>query len=304
MMGELSFQDMDNEEIEIDIVKDAEATEVLQPLKITCTKTFHAEMMNFLKSYCEDSGAEYASFWSICGGRLCIISAWAKYNGGRSFVSDSSGFMFEPGVGAIGRAFNEEQGEFIEDVRCLSLERFPRLDVATNNDIRSLLIVPWSGYGVLELGAQGPWQVPSNFIRTASIRCIPPAAEWEAVLWKRSRFLRCWHRRLFRLIGVEDGWQLSSCDVVNARVTGTWKLDRCLPYIPIVPKHGFSATMELNDVVLATDTRDGADAMEELATILNGCLMRQGKPKKIPVKSVQKPCSLVKAYSIVDGRTQ
>jgi hypothetical protein len=216
-----------------------------------------------------------------------VAAAWAKYGGGRSFVANSCKVMMEPGEGAVGRAFNQQSQEFIEDVRCLSAELFLRLEIAKNCEIQSLVVVPWHGYGVLEFGAHGSWQVPPSFIRTFMGNTFPitslsggtlPAAVWEAVLWKRSRFLQSWRCRLLKLEDVGgDSWQLSSWDIPNARITGVWKLSRSLPYIEIAPKHGFLATMQLNDLVLGADSRIGADAMEELATILNGNFMRHGQ---------------------------
>jgi len=247
----------------------------------------HAEacIVSLLRSCCEESGAEYALFWSICSGRLCVSVAWAKHGGGRSFIADSSTVMLEPGEGAVGRAFNQQIEEFNEDVRCLSVDKFIRLDMAKNHNVQSLLVVPWSNYGVLEFGAHGSWQMPpalaQTFMRTTLDAAgfsggIPQISMWQAVLWKRSRFLQSWRRRLLKLVDMRGSWQLSSWDVPKNRCTGVWNLNRNLPYIEVAPKQGFLAMMQLSDLVLATDSRLGADAMEELASILDGHLARHG----------------------------
>lgn len=292
------------------------STASLQASSTYSDKNAHAGIVSLLRSSCEESGAEYALFWSICNGRLCVAAAWAKCGGGRSFVADSCRVMLEPGEGAVGRVFDQQSQEFIEDVSCLSADMFRRLDIAKNCNIQSLVVVPWNAYGVLEFGAHGSWQVPPPFIQTLIGNTLPldsfsrgtSNVVWEAVLWKRSRFLRSWRRRLMKLVDVGGGWHLSSWDVPNARITGVWELGKSMPYIAIAPKQGFSATMQLNDVMLATDSRIGEDAMEELATILNGSFMRRGYARssndisrEVSLKRVQKDCPRRNSHSRSDA---
>jgi hypothetical protein len=64
--------------------------------------------------------------------------------------------------------------------------------------------------------------------------------------------------------------------------------------------------MRLSDLMLATDSRLGADAMEELATILNGRLMQHGQilsmkgADKVPPEKTQKYCPRGNAQSDTD----
>jgi len=279
-------------------------------------KSVDACIASWLRSCCEESGAEYALFWSICSGRLCVSVAWAKHGGGRSFISDSSTVMLEPGDGLVGRAFNQQVREFNEDVRCLSVDKFIRLDMAKKHNVQSLLVVPWSNYGVLEFGAHGSWQVPPALVRTFMGTTldvagfsggIPQTSMWQAVLWKRSRFLQRWRRRLLKLVDVRGSWQLSSWDVPKSRCTGVWNLNSSLPYIEVAPKQGFLATMQLNDLMLATDSRQGADAMEELATILDGHLMRHGNflslngANRVSSETLQNYCTPGNSHSDTDS---
>ncbi|CAE8621100.1 unnamed protein product [Polarella glacialis] len=120
--------------------------------------------------------------------------------------------------------------------------------------------------------------------------CSSVAAVWEATLWKQSEFFGIWRERRLRLVRTVTGWELSSWD--SERLTGTWELERSLPYIDCTRnKHGFLAAMELNGIVLAADTELGAAAMEELAVILNGRLMRQASPRCSPNSSFRAACS-------------
>lgn len=109
-------------------------------------------------------------------------------------------------------------------------------------------------------------------LREAASSAVRPA--WEAILWKRSRHLRVWRRRHVRLYDAGGHWQLSSYDH-RGRITGRWELERCMPYIELAPRSRFAAAMELAGVVLASDSAEGAEVMEELAVILNGRLMRR-----------------------------
>jgi hypothetical protein len=244
-----------------------------------------AGMVSMLQSFCEESGAEYALFWSIRNGRLFVTASCAKYGCGKAFVADSCTLMMKPGEGIVGQTFNQQNQEFIEDARYLSATSFLRLGSAKSCNIRSLLFLPLSDYGVLEFGSHRSWRIPSQLVQaftgnslpSARVpRGLPQAVAWEAVLWKRSRFVRCWRRRVLRLMDVGDGWQLSSLDVPNARITGVWSFNKSLSYIHIAPEQGFLAMMRLSGLVLAADSQVGADAMEELATIFNGSFMRYG----------------------------
>lgn len=261
------------------------------PLK----KSAKGSIASLLQSCCEESGAEYALFWSFSRGRLCVSAAWAKYVGGKNFISDSCRVMMEPGVGAVGSAFSQQCCEFFEDVRYLSADLFIRNDIAQNCNIQSLLVMPWNQYGVLEFGAHKSWQVPTSLLaktfmgKAEPSAGVPLTASWEAVLWKRSRFLRAWRRRLFKLVDMGDRWQLSSWDVPNAKCTGVWNFERSLPYIQIAPDQGFSAMMQLDGLSLAADSEIGANAMEELATIFNGRLMRPERCQEFREESEHPP---------------
>jgi hypothetical protein len=193
--------------------------------------------------------------------------------------------MLAPCEGVVGRVFNRQSHEYNEDVRCLSADGFVRLNVAQAHNIKSVLIVPWESRGVWEFGAleSRPWHKPLPLIQKIMAGASPlvgmplsvrPAVAWAAVLWKRSRFLGRWRLRLLRLAKVGNGWQLSAWDAVNGQITGSWNLELSLPYLQIGPAQGFSAFMQLSDLAIAADSTAGADALEGLATILNGSLVR------------------------------
>eukprot|EP00931_Biecheleriopsis_adriatica_P024034 TRINITY_DN15068_c0_g1_i3.p1 TRINITY_DN15068_c0_g1~~TRINITY_DN15068_c0_g1_i3.p1 ORF type:complete len:224 (+),score=31.28 TRINITY_DN15068_c0_g1_i3:24-695(+) len=96
---------------------------------------------------------------------------------------------------------------------------------------------------------------------------------WEAVLWKRSRHLKAWRRRHLQLLDSGGLLKLTSRDATGRR-TGSWELERSMPYIEIAPQGRFAMTMEVGGVSLAADSLSGAEAMEQLALIFNGRLMR------------------------------
>eukprot|EP00440_Ansanella_granifera_P025436 gb/GFBE01027624.1/.p1 GENE.gb/GFBE01027624.1/~~gb/GFBE01027624.1/.p1 ORF type:complete len:228 (+),score=17.09 gb/GFBE01027624.1/:1-684(+) len=96
---------------------------------------------------------------------------------------------------------------------------------------------------------------------------------WEAVLWKRSQHLQVWRQRHLQLLDMGEGWQLVSRDR-RGRRTGSWELERSMPYIEMAPHGRFHMAMEVAGIALAADSEAGAQAMERLAVILNGRLMR------------------------------
>lgn len=244
----------------------------------------YAGFVPVLQSSCEETGADYALFWSFVGGRLCVAAAWAKSGRAKAFTSKSCQLMLAPCEGVVGRVFNRQRHEYNEDVRSLCADDFVRLNVAKVHNIKSVLIVPWENRGVWEFGALESWHKPLPLIQKIMSGAsplvgmplsVPPAAEWAAVLWKRSRFLGRWRLRLLRLAKVGNGWEFSSWDALNGQITGCWNLELSLPYVQIGPAQGFSAYMELSDdLAIAADSTAGADAMEGLATILNGSLVR------------------------------
>eukprot|EP00440_Ansanella_granifera_P018691 gb/GFBE01020306.1/.p1 GENE.gb/GFBE01020306.1/~~gb/GFBE01020306.1/.p1 ORF type:complete len:386 (+),score=68.84 gb/GFBE01020306.1/:1-1158(+) len=237
----------------------------------------NAGVRSVLRSLCEGSGAGYALLWTFCSGRHCVASAWVQHGSAQVFAEESCKVMLAAGQGAVGRTFGTDGHEFNDDVASLSSAQFVRAELARAHGVRSVAVFALGAHGVVELGScSAQWRAPV-VLGTASLQLAPSRAPaWQAVLWKQSRFLRRWRQRHFTLQEAGEHWQLDSWDVATASLTGSWKLDRCMPYLDVSPKHGFAAAMWLlGGPLLAADSQTGAEAIEELATIFNGRFMRR-----------------------------
>mmetsp|Transcript_158949 Transcript_158949/g.289844 ORF Transcript_158949/g.289844 Transcript_158949/m.289844 type:complete len:255 (-) Transcript_158949:47-811(-) len=100
------------------------------------------------------------------------------------------------------------------------------------------------------------------------------ATVWEAVLWKRSRFLKCWRERHIKLTDAGNRWELSAVDAATAQLTGVWELQKSSTDIQLLPKYGFKATMVLSGLALAAKTSAEVEALVELAAFVRGSCRR------------------------------
>eukprot|EP00931_Biecheleriopsis_adriatica_P078379 TRINITY_DN51845_c0_g1_i1.p1 TRINITY_DN51845_c0_g1~~TRINITY_DN51845_c0_g1_i1.p1 ORF type:complete len:397 (+),score=76.71 TRINITY_DN51845_c0_g1_i1:47-1192(+) len=230
---------------------------------------------------CQESRATYALLWTLGSGRLCVSAAYACDKKSRAFAEASCSVMISPGEGCVGRVLEDQVEESLQLAN--QKKTFLRADLAQVHGIHSFLFVPWCKGAVIELGSCDRWSPPLILNRqsprvAAAIKDAPEMGGqvWEAVLWKRSAFLRKWRQRHIRLLNRGEFYELTTWDVWKGRVTGTWKLAKQLPYIEVSSNFGFMAVMELDGIALAALTDAGVAAMEDLAIIFNGRLMRQG----------------------------
>mmetsp|Transcript_129358 Transcript_129358/g.322490 ORF Transcript_129358/g.322490 Transcript_129358/m.322490 type:complete len:466 (+) Transcript_129358:55-1452(+) len=254
----------------------------------------HSEVLPMLQEVCRRSHGAYALFWSISSDRLRVADAWAVDRNAKTFTSACGLVTFRPGEGAVGRVFRSNRHEFNSDVSTLAPTRFVRMRLARRHGVQSVVCMPWNG-GVVEFGTTETWQeaplsevpsdgsctpvtwqetplseVPSDGLLTSSSSSLSAPA-WEAVSWKKSKYLGIWRQRKLRLTKAGAGWQLTSSLLDAEQVTGTWELSHDSCSTEFGSGHGFMTVLNLQDLQLAADTAAGCAELQELVAILGRC---------------------------------
>lgn len=94
---------------------------------------------------------------------------------------------------------------------------------------------------------------------------------WEAVLWKRSRYLGIWRQRNLRLdqCAASDCWRLTSREPGTGAVTDSWDVSKEEAVsADLEPQAGFADAFLLNDVALAAESDGDARALRELRELV------------------------------------
>eukprot|EP00931_Biecheleriopsis_adriatica_P040186 TRINITY_DN23009_c0_g1_i1.p1 TRINITY_DN23009_c0_g1~~TRINITY_DN23009_c0_g1_i1.p1 ORF type:complete len:297 (+),score=57.87 TRINITY_DN23009_c0_g1_i1:83-973(+) len=244
------------------------------------TAVTSGEATDLLRTICDESGAVYALYWTMSGGKLQPEAEWSKNDHLRSFLFTSRLVSLKPGECAVGRVYHSKGREFYADVSTVSSTRFQRSALARRHGVRSVACVPWND-GVLEYGSKEVWpdipfsavpskRRPGETEKIGGQKCGHHAA-WEADIWKQSLYLKMWRRRTMRL-QEEDGclhlrsWRRDCFG--QERLTGEWQLDGDLKALAAGPWCGFPAALEVSGVKLAAFSASEINSLKDFCSIL------------------------------------
>ena len=119
----------------------------------------------------ESCGAGGALFYEMKDGKLTATAHWnpdsriaamrAKRGDDKLWTTETYNFKFEPGQGAPGRAFQNNNPEFVADISALDVSAFPRKNLAEEFGVKSVCAVPCAG-GVIEVFKADGWASVPN----------------------------------------------------------------------------------------------------------------------------------------------
>jgi len=170
-----------------------------------------------LKMRCDTSGAGYALYWQLAGGKLAVSGSYVtparaavlKQQGFQdSFAEASKSYTLDPaGNGPVATVMKTRDPYFIRDVEhCAELRRG---DVAKKYGIKSICLVPVPG-GVLEYGTSvGPCTAEWTTMEDAR-KAIMPKMELEKAFNNGATHVIFWHK-------VDDKYQVGASYLVPER---------------------------------------------------------------------------------------